>query len=520
MARSIAEAGRDEEVVLRLEAPGRLEVRAVDEAGGPIAGADVGAYGSASMAGGGKGTTDAAGVATFESLPPQRYRVSASAEGLARDLKEATVASGQTAEVTLTLKRGGTIDGRIVGLSADDLGRCMVRGGGTGDQPKPDGSFVLHGVRPGAVEVTASVFPAGRQRSVRTEVTDIEVPVSVEIDFTAGITVRGTVRRAARPAAGLMVSAGGPGDRVAGSAVADADGAYEIAGLDPGELEVRAVDEVGRTLAARTVQARGDTRVDLVVPAGALAGRVVDARRREGIAGARVRATCQEPPPVDRSAQTGEDGTFRIAELADGGWALRVEASGYAPGEATARLSMGRAGDVEVALEPEQRLDLVLREPDGTVPDTAMLLPMRDGRVDDAIWLLCDREGRATVTTLPPGTYTMLVIGRGAALLRVTVPTVEVPVQLQLAGRLVVMPPVERGGGSWRVRVVAGGGVTVPISPWSNPGRTEWVTPGGNPLSLRVPAGGYVVEAIGPAGTVQQREAAVPPDGELTVALD
>jgi protocatechuate 3,4-dioxygenase beta subunit len=520
MARSIAAAGGDDEVVLRLEAPGRLDARVVDEAGAPIAGADVGAYGSASMAGGDQKTTDAAGAATFESLPPQRYRVSASAEGLARDLEEATVAPGQTAEVTLTLKRGGTIDGRIVGLSTEDLGRCMVRGGGTGDQPKPDGSFVLHGVQPGAVEVTASVFPAGRQRSVRTEVTDIEVPVSVEIDFTTGLTVRGTVRRASRPAAGLTVSAGGRGGRVAGSAVTDADGAYEIAGLDPGELEVRAVDEVGRTLAARTVQARADTRVDLVVPAGALAGRVVDARRREGIAGARVRATSEEPPLVDRSAQTGEDGAFRLAELADGAWALRVEASGYAPGEATARLSMGRASDVEVALEPEQRLDLILREPDGAVPDTAMLLPMRDGRVDDAIWLRCDRDGRATVTTLPPGGYTLLVIGRGAALLRVTVPSVEVPVQLQPGGRLVVMPPVESGGGNWRVRVVAGGGVAVPVSPWANPGRSEWITPGGNPLTLRLPAGGYVVEAIAPAGTTQQHETTVPPEDTVTLLLE
>jgi len=88
---------------------------------------------------------------------------------------------------------------------------------------------------------------------------------------------------------------------------------------------------------------------------------------------------------------------------------------------------------------------------------------------------------------------------------------VEVAVQLQPAGRLVVMPPVESGGGSWRVRVVAAGGVAVPVSPSANPGRSEWITPGGNPLTLRLPAGGYVVEAIASAGTTQQHEATVPP---------
>ncbi len=142
------------------------------------------------------------GAFTIDGLAPGGYHVVARAPGYSPVSENVTVEPGGTATVELELAPGGTIHGRVLGLSPDELRRCRVFGAGAGAQAAADGTFTLNGASLGRGRVTASVFPGGRQRSAAVDVTDVNTPVEVEIDFGAGLTLSGSVTRAGRPAAG------------------------------------------------------------------------------------------------------------------------------------------------------------------------------------------------------------------------------------------------------------------------------------------------------------------------------
>jgi hypothetical protein len=181
-------------------------------------------------------------------------------------------------------------------------------------------------------------------------------------------------------------------------------------------------------------------------------------------------------------------------------------------------VSMGASRDVSLALEEEKRLRLVLRDEDGGVPDQVQLLPVRGGRVDDPVWVTCDRAGRASVGSLPAGAYAFLISsGGGEALLTLAVPSVETAVVLRAAGTVRAVLPADQ---VWRVRVVsAESGLAMPVGPWQNPGRGEWVEVRGGVLALRVPAGTWVVQGIGPDGATHEQRVAVPPEGDVIASL-
>lgn len=519
-ASEVVEAGREEELVLRLRAPGSLLCRVLQPEGAPIEGAEVRVLGTtAPYSFEPPRRTDATGQVLLEELSPQRYRVFASAEGLASATREVLVEAGQIAELQVALARGGTLLGRVVGLSAEQLARLSISARGTGDErPKPDGSFRRDGVPLGEDEVSAYLIPEGTHRSARYTLTDLNTPANVELDFAAGATLTGAVRLGGRPGAWLNVEASAPGGQDPLGTTADGEGRYELKGVEPGEKELRVTDDAGRTLLARKVTVNGDTRFDLDVPGGEIAGRVLDAKSRAPLPQAQVWLRSEQPPVVERTVQSEESGAFRVSDLADGSYTVRATAPGYAPGETPTALSMGRSREVTLALEPEERLVLLLREADGSPPDQVMVVPMRDGRVEDPLWLRCDGDGRAIVTSLLPGNFTFLITGRGAALIRLAFPGAEAVVQLIQSGRLSIIPPRE---GVTRVRLVAAlSGLTVPVMPWRNPGRGEWVELVGSTLNVRLPAGTYTLQWVGSDGAPRERAVAIPGEGEVAVRLD
>jgi len=517
-ASEVVEAGAAEPVVLRLQPPGSLLCRVVDGDGAPVAGADLRVYPmGGAVSGPLRAASDAGGTATFAALAAQRYRVMATAKGLAPANQDVTVTGGRPAEVTVSLERGGTVTGHVVGLTPEQTARVEVSTRGGSSRVAGDGSFRLDGVAVGVGQVYAWLHPEGRQRIVAFELTDADSPVSVEIDFAGGATITGSVRRGGRPAEGAAIECTRRG-RPEGSTVADAAGAYALKGIDPGEVDLTVSDDTGRSLAVRRVTVAGATRVDFDVPGGELSGAVVDVETRAEVPLADVVIRAAGGPPFERQARCGDDGRFLIGELADGDYTVTATAAGYAPAEAAVHLAMGRAADVTLALAAEQRLDLVVIEADGAAADSVLIVPAANGRVLDGVWARCDARGRAVVTALPPGTYTALLMSRGAALARLVVPSAGGRVALAPAGRLVVTAPAGAAA-PWRVRVVADGGVALPILFWLNPDRGEWVTVHGQPFALRVPAGAYAVQVVDPAGTSDEHRVQVPADGDAVVRL-
>ncbi len=98
--------------------------------------------------------------------------------------------------------------------------------------------------------------------------------------------------------------------------------------------------------------------------AGAVVGRVTDKKTGSVLAGATVVVD-----GTSQSATTGNDGRYRIADVASGTYTLRARYIGYAPGVASVAVSAGQEATADLALEKSaQRLDEVVTT--GTVVPT------------------------------------------------------------------------------------------------------------------------------------------------------
>ncbi len=98
--------------------------------------------------------------------------------------------------------------------------------------------------------------------------------------------------------------------------------------------------------------------------AGSITGRVTDAKTQTALAGATVVVQGSS-----RSATTGNDGRYRIAEVAPGTYTVRARYIGYAPGSASVTVSADQEATADLALEKSvQRLDEVVTT--GTITET------------------------------------------------------------------------------------------------------------------------------------------------------
>jgi uncharacterized protein (DUF2141 family) len=134
------------------------------------------------------------------------------------------------------------------------------------------------------------------------------------------------------PIAGAKVTVGGCGR----AATTGDDGTYTIANLAPGSYTVTAMKchayyAKSYPTPVRVEEGQAVTGIDIALRpmgggggSGSISGTVVDAATNEPIAGAKVTAgSC------GRSAMTGDDGTYTIANLADGSYTVKAMKSGY-----------------------------------------------------------------------------------------------------------------------------------------------------------------------------------------------
>jgi hypothetical protein len=493
-----------------------------DSDGKPVEGAEVHALPSGRVGGAGPALTGADGRFRLTDATPGQWKVVATAEGRGHASEQVVVEAGREAEVVLRLgSNRGRIEGTVTGLTAAELERCRVStSGGASSMVNADGSFTLVDLRPGDYQVTAQLFPSARSRSVEAHLPEGDAAVTVAIDFASGLVLSGSVRRAGLSVPGLVVTALGVGRRGGGSTVTDADGAWQIAALETGEYAVAARDRAGQVLAGESVVVERDAVLDLDVPAAALAGRVLAADTRAPVEGAQVVVTRSGLPEVRRLLATDADGRFSAAEMPDGDYVVRADASGRAGAQQALVVADGHDAEVTLLLEPDRRTVLVVHEADGRVPPRIWATPMMAGQVSGSVNTVCDPDGHCAFDAFPSGQFTLLVTAEGMALTALQAPGPEVAVALRSSGTLTVSAPPDASGALWRVRLVdQASGLVIPVDVWQNPGRTEWVPVPVPGLRLRLPAGSVMVEGVAPDGASASRTAVVPAGGEVTVRL-
>lgn len=383
-------------------------------------------------------TTGDGGYELF--VPPGRYQLSTSFDGYAPDERRTAVAEPSRRE-DVRLYPAGAIEGRVVGR-ADGQPRTQLlvisekegasRHTGTAVTYSDDkGNFVLSGLRPGALVLTARGPREGTiaGTSVVVGIGETVTGVVLYTDDAYRIAGRVISSRTAKPVPGVWVAAtasAGAAHARARSAT-DAQGHFELEGLvparymvytEPGaaaaaiasiavevedrDLEVEVSLDTGLSIRGRVEPAAAAT-LTLIADTGAMR---ID---QLGTAlSAEVRAT----------ATADSSGNFVIEEVPPGDWEL-VAHTETARGSAKLELRDRDLADVVIAMsEPARLCGRVVDEEGAPVVDARVVLEPRRppaGPLEGSLRQLrliagrsgypADETGRFCSDQLPPGDY-------------------------------------------------------------------------------------------------------------------
>jgi protocatechuate 3,4-dioxygenase beta subunit len=481
-----------------------LRGRVVDESGQPVAGADVRqqvgmfpTYGPI--------RSDSEGVFRIGNLADTPLTIVVSKSGY-MDARAENV--DPASSVTVTLRRGGTITGRVTGLTAEELSLTSVMafmpgmgmGGRSEARPDANGNFVLQGVPDGKVSVMAMArgsVPARRSPQKTVDVVNGAAP-PVEIAFGGGYTVRGRVTRGGKPVSDVYVSFQPVDYQKQTPVTADVRaGEYEAGGLSAGQYKI-VVRSGSASLLREDYTVAGDGRHDLDIRGISIRGRVVDARTSAPLAETTVFIDA-----TGANATTDSSGSFVIDVESDGIVQLRTQRQRYQPATREVTVTGGQAPLVELRLEPAEASSVRVIDAMTARPLEAWVNVMGHDKKSAFSTRSSADEGLARVF-VAPGSYLVSVTSQGYALGNATlvVPGPEVQVMLTRGGTVIIE---SRSAEHVRGMLTRTGGTSIPIFD----------------TAVNVPAGSYTLEVVGAGDKVAARYPVTVVEGQtVRVAVD
>ena len=340
--------GKDARLDVQMSTGMRVTGFVVTDGGAPIADATVRAMSASEMDGGRSGRSDTNGAYTIEGLAPGHYTFNAAKNGYsAGTLRDVDIAT--SGPVRIVLKSGGVITGHVNGLTRagarTDHGHRQRRGrrrrpgpmGGSTAPVDSGGNFRIEGAPSGTVRISArtGAMFGGSSKSAAPKTVELEPggTAQVDIDFKSSTIIRGRVTRngAAVPNAQVMFIPRGAKSQTSASASADADGRYELSGLDDGTYTVQAMDMERLNPFATQYEVHGSGTFDIAI-------KTVDAARPRGRCRRRARAgRCQRraspvhrrcdvrrPRRADRRVRQFRDRERRLGHVPDHGRQIRL----------------------------------------------------------------------------------------------------------------------------------------------------------------------------------------------------
>jgi len=388
--------------------------------------------------------TDEKGNANIKDLPAGYYSIAANAEGYARSGAEKLLSPDtQDEPVIIKLGKGYGLTGTVTDSKGKPVvGRVLVTPGSSGYvwgstflrhgvEIDETGLYKIEGLPPGpsalsVVPETGTPVPAGVVKIPELDRYDIKLGEGAKIEGTitdeqgepiAGAEVRATMYRAMG------------GQYFGAAAISDDEGKYEIPALPAGNLNNVIVvcqgyaryPPPGAFQQNQVLSAGTSLRIDVKLRKGsALKGKVTRKSDQKALSGARVIAIPRSSwgGGAQENATTGEDGTYKIENLAPGEYAIQVMAEGCFQPDFPSRWRAGRAGTklddkwkVKIPLgaeETEKDLELeVGGEISGWVEDNAgervAGVTIRVSGVSNQLPVLSDKEGEFTISGIKGG---------------------------------------------------------------------------------------------------------------------
>jgi len=227
-------------------------------------------------------------------------------------------------------------------------------------------------------------------------------------------------------------------------------------------------------------------------------------------------------PPSFNSATSDARGAFRVLEVGDGAWKLRVTREGYATAEREVRVDGSAAEDVEIRLDPTQGVTIDALLANGQPPDR-----IRVAAVDAAGETVATgtyptgENGRTKVSEVPPGSWLLLVESDQSApvTLQAAVPGPALRALLPPAGQVHIQVPALANDAAAAKVVLTGPGGPYRAIDWDGRVKSEWELGDGALSFSRVPAGVWQVVARAADGRSWTGTVTVTPGGAAEVVL-
>jgi uncharacterized GH25 family protein len=503
--KSVTLKGRETRLDMQLTSGGRVTGTVVTETGAPVSDAQVEAN---SSVGNESARTDANGAFEFDSVTPGRYRFSASKTGFAEGMiDDVDVSAG--APVRIVLKTGGTIYGRITGLTAQELAQAEVSAYNemTFKEGSVDGSghYRIEGVSAGTVRIQASSGSGmtGSSRRAATQTVELAAGGSQQVDiaFRDDVVISGRVTRNGVPLPSATVNFFPRGNfsRASADAATDNDGLYSARGLDEGEYTVMVNDQQRMSRYSATYQVRGSATYDIDYKTSALRGRVLDTGTNEPLANVTVqlRNTSQaEGPRMTRGGLSDATGAFIVDSVSPGSYTVTATREGY--GNDVKELYVGESAPQDLELHLSSNggvtLNVVDARDNRPISARASVYDMQ-GRVVDETRMMFGSGGEtgSLKLSVSPGNYTAAVSASGYASRNVSFPSPSTQtVALSPGGTLQVR---SKHSGPVRIRLIDANGI--PYWRVSNILASRELLPSPNATTFpNVAAGAYTMQLL------------------------
>jgi hypothetical protein len=341
----------------------RLSGRVVDEQGEPVRGARLTLSADRGQAASADSAPD--GSFRFTDVPEGTWRLTVSARGHAPAAEEVRLAGGDLDGLALRLSRGGTITGRLLGLTGTERGQVRVvawpEAGGAGTvlssavgSVDDEGGYRVPDVGPGQWTVEASL-PSGRTGRGAVQLSAPGEDATLDLEIPRGLTLSGRVLLDGQPFSGAAVTAAtvhddGPAGSWQGTT--RHDGTFEIQGVEPGRVTLAVLAQgIGQ---ARALDLASDREVTIEILTGLVNGHVLSADGQP-VEGALVslRGEDADLAVSFQGVQTRSDerGAFDLPRVAAGSYRVTVSHPGSAPMEQRIVVTPGGTTRVEAVLK-------------------------------------------------------------------------------------------------------------------------------------------------------------------------
>lgn len=300
-------------------------------------------------------TTDSDGGFQF-ALQSGRYRVQAVLAGRS-EVAEAVVeiGEGRTTETLLTFRSTCTIVGRILGVTATDLGRVAVRAVSESGIPVYgdidfEGNYVIEGASPGHLRIIAE-FADGRRAEAQVTLIEGQELAEIDLDPTDGLRLAGRVHLDGEPLSGAQLTVTSISGRPIAATVTDTEGHFIVNGLAEEPVKVRARTPLGDFQVDRLIDPLHEPAIEVDIRTGGLSGIVSDGRTGTVVGGVPIELSATGQPTRHLTARA--DGTFGPIQLVAGIYFLDIGGQEGAPAQIPVEVLPGRETEVHLLFDAD-----------------------------------------------------------------------------------------------------------------------------------------------------------------------